>query len=189
MLLRRCALSISGFRQNPLNRRLSLLNCNDVDVIQNPLSFVTSIYPMIPTMKRFATFLIILCATTTLFAQTAVGTWITVDDETGKERSHIEIYEKSGKMYGKIAKSLDENPETYCTTCSGDRANAPYIGMEIITAAEPDGDKEWVGKVYNPEDDSTYKLVMWLAEDPNLLYIRGKHWTGLYRTQTWKRKR
>ena len=29
---------------------------------------------------------------------------------------------------------------------------------------------------------------MWLEEgEPNTLYVRGKHWTGLYRTQEWQR--
>ncbi|MFK8055736.1 MAG: DUF2147 domain-containing protein [Saprospiraceae bacterium] len=60
--------------------------------------------------------------------------------------------------------------------------------MEIITAAASDGDKEWAGEMYDPESDTTYKLVMWLEDDANVLYVRGEHWTGLYRTQTWKRK-
>jgi len=64
----------------------------------------------------------------------------------------------------------------------------PGLPLEIIIGAEPDGEKEWEGKIYDPEGDTEYKLVMWIEEDPNVLYVRGKHWTGLYRTQTWKRK-
>jgi len=140
------------------------------------------------SMKGFTTLLLVLTTALTLNAQSAVGTWITVDDDSGKDRSHVEVYEKSGKLYGKIAKTLDPDADPTCDTCTGDRKNAPYIGMEIITAAEPDGAKEWEGKIYDPEADTTYKLVMWIEDDPNVLYIRGKHWTGLYRTQTWKRK-
>ena len=34
-----------------------------------------------------------------LFAQSSpVGTWRTVDDETGKSKSHLEIFEKDGKL-------------------------------------------------------------------------------------------
>ncbi|MFK8056558.1 MAG: DUF2147 domain-containing protein [Saprospiraceae bacterium] len=139
-------------------------------------------------MKLLSTFLLVIVATLTLSAQSAIGTWITVDDNSGEDRSHIEVYEKGGKLYGKIAVTLDETAETHCEACTGDRANAPYIGMEIISAAAPDGDKEWDGKIYDPESDTTYKLVMWLEDDANVLYVRGKHWTGLYRTQTWKRK-
>ena len=135
----------------------------------------------------FLTLAASLC-TLALTAQSAVGSWQTIDDETGKPRSVIEIYEKGGKLYGKIAKVLRPDAEETCTTCSGKRANQPYIGMEIITGAEPDGDKEWDdGKIYDPESDNSYNLVMWIEDDPDVLYVRGKHWTGLYRTQTWRR--
>jgi len=131
---------------------------------------------------------VFLLATFSLTAQSAVGTWITVDDNSGEDRSHIEIYDRGGKLYGKIVATLDPEAEKTCTTCSGSRANQAFIGMEIISGAEPDGAKEWDGKIYDPEGDSSYKLVMWLEEDPDVLYVRGKHWTGLYRTQTWRRK-
>ena len=123
-----------------------------------------------------------------LSAQTAVGTWKTIDDETGEAKSHIEIYERGGKLYGKVAKTLRADAPATCETCGGERAGKPFLGLEIITAAEPDGALEWEGKIYDPESDSTYKLVMWLEEgEPDVLYVRGKHWTGLYRTQTWER--
>ncbi len=137
-------------------------------------------------MKSLLTLSGLLLATL-LSAQSATGTWKTIDDETGEAKSHIEIYEKGGKLYGKIAKTLRANAPATCTTCTGARANKPYVGLEIITAAAPDGKKEWNGKIYDPESDKTYTLVMWLEDDPNVLYVRGKHWSGLYRTQTWKR--
>ncbi len=139
-------------------------------------------------MRLFTTFFFILLSCFSVNAQSAVGTWITVDDHSGEDLSHIEIYEKGSKLYAKITATLDGSGDTHCEACTGDRANAPYIGMEIISGAEPDGAKEWEGKIYDPESDTTYKLVMWLEEDPNILYVRGKHWTGLYRTQTWRRK-
>ena len=144
--------------------------------------------PVVPSMKTALLTLSALALATVLCAQSAVGTWKTIDDETGEAKSHIEIYEKGGKLYGKIAKTLRANAPVTCETCSGARAGKPYIGLEIITAAEPDGEAEWEGKIYDPEADRTYKLVMWIEEDePNKLYVRGKHWTGLYRTQEWSR--
>lgn len=129
-----------------------------------------------------------LLATAVLSAQGAVGTWKTVDDETGESKSQIEIYERGGRLYGRIAKVLRENAPVTCQTCSGERAGKPFIGLEIITAAAPDGDGQWKGRIYNPEDDGTYRLVMWIEEDdPDRLYVRGKHWTGIYRTQEWAR--
>ncbi len=132
------------------------------------------------------TLLALLCSYC-LAAQTALGTWQTIDDKSGKVRSHIKIEERGNKLYGKVVKTLNPDAPTHCATCSGARKDQPYIGMEIITAAVPDGDKTWEGQIYDPEGDSTYKLVMWLEENPDVLYVRGKHWTGLYRTQTWQR--
>ncbi len=37
-------------------------------------------------------------------AQSPIGIWKNIDDEDGKEKSHIEIYEKNGKLYGKVIK-------------------------------------------------------------------------------------
>ncbi len=129
----------------------------------------------------------LMLSTTILCAQSAVGTWKTVDDETGEIKSHIEIYERQGKLNGKIVQTLRKNAPKNCETCTGARAGKPFVGMEIISDAAPDGAKTWEGKIYDPEADTTYTLVMWLEKDANVLYVRGKHWTGLYRTQTWSR--
>ena len=140
------------------------------------------------------TFLLTTCgllAAATLAAQSAVGTWRTIDDETGEAKSEIEIYERDGKLYGKIAATLRPDAEVTCSTCSGERAGKPFVGMEIITAAEPDGALEWDdGEIYDPQADKTYGLTLWIERDePNTLYVRGRHWTGLYRTQEWERVR
>ena len=130
-----------------------------------------------------------LLAAASLAAQGAVGTWRTVDDDTGEARSHVEIYERDGKLYGRIVATLRPDAEQTCSTCSGERAGQPFVGMEIITAAEPDGALEWDdGEIYDPEADKAYGLTLWLeGDDPNTLYVRGRHWTGLYRTQEWER--
>ena len=137
------------------------------------------------TLLTTAALLTTLC----LAAQSAVGTWKTIDEDSGEAKSHIEIYERGGKLYGKIAATLRPDAEETCTTCSGDRAGKPYVGMEIITAAEPDGELEWDdGEIYDPQADKTYGLVLWIEpETPDILHVRGKHWTGLYRTQQWQR--
>jgi hypothetical protein len=43
------------------------------------------------------------------FSQTILGKWKTIDDETGKEKSIVDIFEKQGKVYGKIIEIL-RNP-------------------------------------------------------------------------------
>ena len=125
----------------------------------------------------------------TLLAQSPLGLWQTIDDKTNQPRTVVRIYEEDGKLYGKIEKVLRPGAAETCTTCSGERANQPYVGMVIISGAEPDGELEWDdGEIYDPEGDRTYGLVLWIeADEPDVLYVRGKHWTGLYRTQTWQR--
>ena len=41
------------------------------------------------------------------FSQSVVGKWKTIDDETGKAISVVEIYEKGGKIYGKVHDIID----------------------------------------------------------------------------------
>ncbi len=122
------------------------------------------------------------------YAQSAIGSWETIDENSGEVRSIIEIFERDGKLFGKIAKTMDASADPTCGTCSGKFKDQPYLGMEIMSDLEPGGEKEWEdGEVYDPESDKTYGLSIWIEEDPNVLYVRGKHWTGLYRTQTWRR--
>lgn len=125
-----------------------------------------------------------------LFAQSAgtlTGRYKTVDDETGETKSIVEIYEQGGKYFGRVA-SLMKNKDAKCTECSGKQKNQPIVGLVIINDLKADGDYWSGGTILDPKKGSTYKLSMWFEDDPNTLYVRGKHWTGLYRTQTWTRE-
>ncbi|WP_211220185.1 DUF2147 domain-containing protein [Hugenholtzia roseola] len=62
-----------------------------------------------------------------------IGKWKTIDDNTGKARSIVEIYEKNGKIVGKIIKVIDpDKPNPLCEKCTGDKKNKPIEGLEII---------------------------------------------------------
>jgi hypothetical protein len=55
-------------------------------------------------------------------SQTVLGKWKTIDDETGQPKSIVEIYEKSGKIYGKIVEILNpEKRKSVCSKCSRKR--------------------------------------------------------------------
>ncbi len=60
-------------------------------------------------MKNNILIIAALFFTTIFYAQnqTVIGKWKTIDDETGKAKSIVEIYEKSGKIYGKVIEILD----------------------------------------------------------------------------------
>lgn len=142
-----------------------------------------TIYPLLFALAAF---------TAGLSAQdtsTPAGMWQTIDDKTGEVRSVIQIYEQDGKFFGKIAEILTGNDDALCTECSGQLKNKPMLGLVLIKDLEKDGDQWNGGTILDPEKGSEYRLVVWYEDNPDELFIRGKHWTGLYRTQTWKRKK
>ncbi|MTI19723.1 DUF2147 domain-containing protein [Fulvivirga sp. RKSG066] len=128
-----------------------------------------------------------ICVFASIQAQDVLGKWKTVDDETGKVKSVVEIYERDNKLYGKIVKLFREpgqNPDPVCDECPEDdpRYNKKIIGMEIIKGLEKEGTEYANGTVLKPDEGRIYKCKIWL-EDGNLK-IRG-YWGLFYRTQTW----
>lgn len=116
-----------------------------------------------------------------------LGVWKTIDDETEEAKSLVELYQKGGKVYGKIVQLLRKPADTLCEKCKGDKQNKPLVGMVIVENLTNDGTGWKGGNIMDPETGSIYGCSIWL-EDGNLR-VRGKHWTGLYRTQTWYRVR
>ena len=135
-------------------------------------------------------FLTLLCIlSTTGFSQGNIHRqWKTIDDETGKAKSVVSIYERDGKTYGKIIKLFreeGEDPDPLCTKCPEDdsRYNEKIIGMEIIKDLEKDDDEYAGGTVLKPDEGTIYKCRIW--REGNTLKVRG-YWGFLYRTQTWE---
>ncbi|NET32384.1 MAG: DUF2147 domain-containing protein [Cyanothece sp. SIO1E1] len=121
-----------------------------------------------------------------LAAQGPAGTWKTIDDNSGEERSYVEIYEQDGKFYGKISKLLQADPGTLCEECKGDKKNKPVLGLVIIEDMKPHKDFWKGGTILDPESGNDYKCSIWFEDGKkDVLKVRGKHWTGIYRTQTW----
>lgn len=59
------------------------------------------------------------------FAQSVVGKWKTIDDDTGEAKSIVEIYKKNGKVYGKVVDILDASKrDGLCEKCKGNRKNS-----------------------------------------------------------------
>lgn len=125
-----------------------------------------------------------------LAAQSPVGTWKTIDDKTGQPKSEVQIYVQNGKYYGKVTKFLrpGADPNRKCTSCTGALKDKPILGMVIVRDLAPSG-KEWTkGTILDPESGTEYGCTIWFeAGKPDELKVRGYHWTGLYRTQTWHR--
>lgn len=138
-------------------------------------------------MRNFFFLIALLFTYPSLQAQSnpVLGVWKTIDDATGEAKSHVELYQKGGKVYGKIVALLRKPADTVCEKCKGDKQNKPLIGMVIVDNLSKDGNVWKGGNIMDPENGNVYGCSMWL-EDGNLR-VRGKHWTGLYRTQTWYR--
>src|SRR6187549_634918 len=83
----------------------------------------------------FPLLLCFLCLPT--FGQSVIGKWKTIDDNTGEPRSIVDVFERGGKVYGKITKLFrkpGEDQDPLCDDCeAGDpRYMKKIIGMEIM---------------------------------------------------------
>jgi uncharacterized protein (DUF2147 family) len=123
-------------------------------------------------------------------AQSCVGKWITVDDETGKKKSIVEFYKKDEKLYGKITymyPQSGQDPNAKCTKCTGDRKNQPVLGMQIVRGMKWNGSEWNEGTILDPENGKIYSAKIWLdPENKDRLNMRG-YLGPIYRTQRWIR--
>ena len=122
-----------------------------------------------------------------LIGQSPVGIWKTIDDVTGDAKSHIEIYEENGKLYGKVVKLLMSDPSTLCTECKDDLKDQPVLGMVLMKNLVPEKNYWEKGTIMDPETGKSYKCKIYM-ESPNKIKVRG--YIGieaLGRNQYWHR--
>jgi uncharacterized protein (DUF2147 family) len=124
-------------------------------------------------------------------ADSPVGKWKTIDDETNKEKSVVEVYEAGGKLYGKIVQLLQEKDGgvgKLCDKCTGSDQNMPLIGMVFLKDLKKDDDAYTGGTIMDPNNGKTYKCKMELVEGGEKLKVRGFiGFSLLGRTQVWQR--
>ncbi|MCC5083889.1 DUF2147 domain-containing protein [Xanthomonas campestris] len=147
--------------------------------------------------KTFKTLIVALpLAAASLLAQAAdspVGRWKTIDDETGKPKSVVQIEQAAnGTLSGKVVEILQSNhgPNPTCDKCDGALKGKPIKGMTILWGLKPDGTAVWGGgSVLDPAKGKTYKAKITLTDSGKKLQMRG--YVGieaLGRTQTWVRE-
>ncbi len=134
-----------------------------------------------------------LVAQTPSKADHVIGYYLTVDDETGKDKSQVQIFKATnGKYYGKIiwlaeptkngkAKVDEDNPDKAMQS-------RPINGLQLLKGfSYNEKTGEWDnGTIYNPTGGKTYNCFM--KFDGNKLKIRGfigAAWMGLGKTATW----
>lgn len=137
-------------------------------------------------MKKIAIFSFLffaICLTTS--AQSIVGKWKTIDDETQKPRSIVEIYEQNGKYFGKILQVFyepDEKPTGICDKCTDDRKGQKIAGLQIIRNLEKKDNEYKNGTILDPKNGKVYDCKLWLENEA--LKVRG-YVAFFFRTQTW----
>ena len=129
-----------------------------------------------------------LCSVLTINGQSILGKWKTIDAQDGnRAKSIVEIYEKGGKIFGRIVDILDPNDkDALCTKCKGEEKNTPVLGLDIIKNMLKDGNYYRRGTIFHPEHGKTFRCRLKLTDDKDVLQVRG--YVGfLFATQYWER--
>ena len=120
-------------------------------------------------------------------AQSVIGKWKTIDDETGKAKSIVELTEKNGKLYGKVIEILTDKKDAKCDKCPGAEKGKPIKGLTIIKGLKKEGKGYEGGTITDPSSGKEYKCALKL-NGADKLDVRG--YVGIQalgRTQTWVR--
>ncbi|MBF0695485.1 MAG: DUF2147 domain-containing protein [Flavobacterium sp.] len=117
-----------------------------------------------------------------------IGKWKTIDDETGKPISVVEIFKKNGKIYGRVSEIFDaKSRDKSCEKCPGEDKGKPFMGLTVLRDLVQNGDEYSDGHILDPKHGKLYKCYITL-EDDNKLKVRGYVGVSLFgRTQYWHR--
>ena len=118
------------------------------------------------------------------------GRWKTIDSDTGKPKSYVEIGQAAnGALSGRIVELIDPSkPNPTCDKCKDDRKDKPITGMEIIRGMKADGGGEYSGgTILKPDEGKVYKSKMKLIDGGKKLEVSGC--IGPFcKGQTWSRQ-
>lgn len=138
--------------------------------------------------KIISTFSLLVLTVLTGVAQDVTGKWKTIDDETGKAKSVVEIYKENGKVFGKVVDIIDASKrDATCRDCPGEAKGKPILGLVILKDLKKDGKEYNGGTIMDPNNGKVYKSYIEL-DGPNTLKVRGYvGFSLLGRTQSWTR--
>jgi uncharacterized protein (DUF2147 family) len=136
--------------------------------------------------KFVSGFIYLLIMSNVAMSQGVLGKWKTVDNETGEVKAIVDIYEKSGEVYGKIIEIFDPSKKYLpCIYCKGEDYNKPILNLDIIKKMKKDGDVFKGGTITDPQNGKTYACRLRL-QDKNTLEVRG-YLFFFFATQYWIR--
>jgi len=139
-------------------------------------------------MKPAILFIFIFFSSISFAQHSVIGKWKTIDDETGKALSVVEIYESKGKVYGKVIEIFNpKNRNRVCENCSGEDKNKPILGLTVIKGLSKEGNEYNAGKILDPKNGKLYQCYITL-DSFDKLKVRGYIGISLLgRTQYWER--
>ncbi len=138
-------------------------------------------------MKRLVLQFLVFVLSFSMYSQSIIGKWKTIDGVSGVEKSIVEIYKENGKLFGKIVDILDPNDkDALCEKCKDDNYNKPILGLVLIKNMQKDGDYYRKGTIFDPEHGKTFKCRLKLTDNQDVLQVRG-YIAFLYATQYWER--
>lgn len=122
-----------------------------------------------------------------LAADPAVGRWKTYDEDTGKPRLIVDVYEaKGGTLAAKVVETLYE-PNAVCGACTGANKNKPVKDMPILWGLKKSGDAYDSGTVLKLSNGKSYKSKAKLLDGGNKFEVSGC--LGfMCKQQTWTRE-
>jgi len=140
-------------------------------------------------MKKYL-FTVLFVAVAGMFGTQAqvTGKWKTIDDETKEAKSIVEVYEKDGKIYGKVVEILNPaKKDSKCQNCKGEDKDKPILGLTIIKGLKKDGNEYTDGDILDPQKGKLYSCTIKL-DGNDKLSVRGYMGISLIgRSQTWYR--
>jgi uncharacterized protein (DUF2147 family) len=124
---------------------------------------------------------------------TVVGYWKHVNDETGETQSIFKLYERQGKLVGRIEKTFS-TPESVAqkiaSELSGTQKGNLVVGSTFFWGFVRDTEdpNKWVdGKVMDPADGRVYDAEAELSEDGETLKVLGSDSTKGGGSSVWRR--
>lgn len=142
-------------------------------------------------MKKWnviAFLLLFITGISSALAQSPVGTWTTIDDNTGKKRAIVKVSRSGNTLNATIISVFAEKGDKgICANCPGSFKNKPIKGLQFAWGLKENGPNEWDnGQILDPKTGKIYRAKMTLKG--NKLYVRGYLGISMLgRTQIWIR--
>lgn len=126
-------------------------------------------------------------------ADSPVGLWRNIDDETKEPKALVRIVEQGGVYVGRIEKILTDRTDAVCDRCTDERRDQPVQGMQIIDGMRRNAEQPDLyegGRILDPNNGKVYRSQMRVVDGGERLEVRGYIGAPLFgRTQTWIRER